>query len=55
MHIFLYLAYNMPVIVSSITVMQTETLSCVESARCDDDDDDEGEVSLYFDTCCFYG
>ncbi|XP_074494877.1 protein CUSTOS isoform X2 [Sebastes fasciatus] len=24
----------------SITVMQTETLSCVESARCDDDDDE---------------
>lgn len=35
--------------VSCITEIQTEASPCVESAECDDDDD-EGEVSLYFHT-----
>ena len=50
--IFLHLICNKPVTVSSITEMETETLPGVESEKCDDDD--EGEVSFYFDTCCIY-
>lgn len=54
MHIFLHVTYNMPATVSSITEMKMETLSCLQSAKCDDDDD-EGEVCLYFGTCKFHG